>query len=372
METAGFPIPEAERHWVEAAERLAPEFAARAAEHDERATLPIENLRALHAAGLDLAVLPAAHGGADLSYLALGEILGVVAKACPSTACVWMMHLGAAATLVRYGNPAAAAFYAAELAAGRRFANALSEPSGGNLFLFPLQEAVPAGGGHRLDGAKRFVSGCEIADHFLVNAQVGGEPAFFGVPRDDSVRLVPIWDAMGMRATRSQLVELDGALLRAENRCTGIGRTDPNIIALGLPWLSVGVAEAALDATVAHARSRTIPTTGQAIAELQWVEFGVAQAHVRALSARLLAQRAMWLADRRDAGALNAAVEAKLHANEVAKQVAELALKVGGGSGYLRTSPLQRHFRDAQAGALMAFSAEVCQGAIGNRLLSGP
>jgi alkylation response protein AidB-like acyl-CoA dehydrogenase len=61
-----------------------------------------------------------------------------------------------------------------------------------------------------------------------------------------------------------------------------------------------------------------------------------------------------------------AATETKMLANEVAKRAAALAVKVGGGSGYLVSSPIQRIFRDAQAGAIMAysvpFSAEVVGG----------
>ena len=49
--------------------------------------------------------------------------------------------------------------------------------------------------------------------------------------------------------------------------------------------------------------------------------------------------------------------------------MAALGVKVGGGSGYLRTSPIQRHFRDAQAGALMAYSVEVCQDVVGGWVL---
>jgi alkylation response protein AidB-like acyl-CoA dehydrogenase len=360
-----FGIPAHERHFVDAAQQLAPGFAAKAADHDEHATLPIDNLRALHEAGLDLAVMPSEHGGADLSYQSLGEILRIVSKACPSTACIWIMHLGAAQALVRYGP----AFYAEELKAGKRFANALSEPSGGNLFLFPLQRAEPADGGFRLDGAKRFVSGCEIADHFLVNALLDDGPGFFGVPRDETVRMVPIWDSMGMRGTRSQLLDFKQTLLRDENRCDGMNPGDPNIIALGLSWMSVGIAEAALDALVDHAKGRIVPTTGKPVGDLQWVQFDAADAHVKLLSARMLAERSMWLADRRDPETLNAAVEAKLYANQVAKDIAEFGVRVGGGSGYLRTSPIQRHFRDAQAGALMAFSAELCRDNIGKRLL---
>ncbi|MDI2124599.1 acyl-CoA dehydrogenase family protein [Yinghuangia seranimata] len=363
--TSPFAVSGNEQRFVDAARDLAPGFAARAHEHDAEATVPVGNLTALHEAGLDMAAMPEERGGSGLSYQALGEIFRVVGKACPSTACVWMMHLGAAQALVSYGPPV----YAEALRAGKRFANALSEPTGGNLFLMPLQRAEPADGGHVLDGAKRFVSGCEIADHFLVNALLDDGPAFFGVSRDDSVEMVPIWDSMGLRGTRSQLVHFRKTLLRSDNRCRITDPLAPNIIALGLPWLSIGIAEATLDALTDHARSRVVPSTGRPVGDMQWVHFDAADAHVKLLAARTLAERAMWLADHGDPGTLPAAVEAKLYANQVAKDIAEFALRVGGGSGYLRTSPIQRHFRDAQAGALMAFSTEVCRDMIGRQLM---
>ncbi|GAA4988768.1 acyl-CoA dehydrogenase family protein [Yinghuangia aomiensis] len=362
-----FAVPGNDRRFVAAARDLAPQFAARADAHDHEATLPVDNLTALHAAGLDMAAMPEERGGSGMSYQALGEILRIVGKACPATACIWTMHLGAAQALVSFGPPR----YADALRAGERFANALSEPSGGNRFLMPLQHAEPADGGYVLDGAKRFVSGCEIADHFLVNALVDDVPAFFGVDRDDSVEMVPIWDSMGLRGTRSQLLNFRGTLLRAENRAHMVDPLAPNIIGLGLPWLSIGIAEAALDALTDHARTRIVPGTGAPVGAMQWVQFDAADSHVKLLAARTLAERAMWLADRKDPGCLPAAMEAKLYANQVAKEIAEFGLRVGGGSGFLRTSPIQRHFRDAQAGALMAFSVEVCRDMIGKGLMEG-
>lgn len=367
-----FDPPESDQRWLDAARELAPGFAATAAELDDSGELPMENLTALHRAGVDLAVLPAEHGGAGLSHRAFGQVLDVLAQACPSTACIWLMHMGAAQGLVAMSSPESAGFYAGELAAGKRFANALSEPASGNLFLLPQQHATPVDGGFQLTGAKRFVSGCEIADHLLVNALVDGEPAFFGVQPDDTVRFVPIWDSMGLRATRSQLISFDGTVLRADRRCTG-ETSGAFLIPGGLAFLSLGVARAALGALIEHARSRTVPTTGQSIADMQWVRFGAADLAVRLDAATLLAQRSMWLADT-GAGpaAFNSAVAAKLAANQVAKEIADLAVRVGGGSGYLRSSPIQRHFRDAQAGALMAYSVEVCLDVIGAQLLSPP
>ena len=354
--------------WVATATELADDFRKRAAHYDETAELPLDNLRALHDSGLDLAWLPASRGGQALPWVTFGEVLTIIARACPSTATIWLMHLGGAYGLIDMSDEPQAAFFAAELAAGKRFANALSEPTSGNLFLVPLQVAEPSEGGHRLDGAKRFVSGCEIADYLLVNALVDGAPAFFGVEPDDSITFVPIWDSMGLRATRSQLITFNRTLLRADRRCTRPPAA-PNPIPLGLPFLSLGVAQAAFAAARSHARGRIIPTFDAPLSDMQWVRFAAADVHVRLRAATLLARDMTTLADAGDPEYMAAAFEAKLLANEIAKDAAALAVKIGGGSGYLRTSDIQRHFRDAQAGALMAYSAELCQSEIGKRLM---
>lgn len=361
--------PAAEKSWVERVNALAEGFAQRAAELDETAQLPTENLRQLHEAGFDTAWLPQSYGGQGLSWVTFGRVLATVAKACPSTATIWLMHLGAAYGLVHMSSDENAEFFAQELARGKRFANALSEPTGGNLFLMPLQVAQPVDGGFVLDGAKRFVSGCEIADYLLVNALVDEVPAFFGITPDDTLKLVPIWDSVGLRATRSQLITFDGTLLPQARRCIRL-TDEPNPIPIGLPFLSIGVAEAALEALRVHACGRIIPTTGESLSSMQWVQFAAANEHVRLRAATLLAAHTAWLADQRSPLANPTSLEAKLLANEVAKDVAALGVKVGGGSGYLKTSPIQRHFRDAQAGALMAYSAEVCQSEIGKAVMA--
>lgn len=361
--------PAAETPWIERATELAEGFARRAADLDESAQLPVDNLRELYEAGFDTAWLPPNLGGQGLSWLTFGRALATFAKACPSTATIWLMHVGAAYGLIHMSDESNSEFFARELADGKRFANALSEPTGGNLFLMPLQVAQPTGGGFVLDGAKRFVSGCEIADYVLVNALVGDIPAFFGISPDATFKTVPIWDSMGMRATRSQLLTFEGTLLPESRRCTRF-TDEPNPIPMGLPFLSIGVAEAALDALSRHARSRVIPTTGQPLADMQWVQFAAASEHVRLKAATLLAAHTTWLADQRSPLVNPSSLEAKLLANEVAKDVAALGVKVGGGSGYLKGSPIQRHFRDAQAGALMAYSVEVCQSEIGKALLA--
>ncbi|RSN60506.1 acyl-CoA dehydrogenase [Amycolatopsis sp. WAC 04182] len=367
--THPFAPPDHEQHWIAAAAELAHEFAKSAAERDSTGALPVENLRALHGAGIDAALVPTAFGGQGLSYRSYGTIVRTLSAACPSTACIWVMHIGAAIGLIEMSSPDMAKFWADELIGGARFANALSEPSSGNLFLQPLQHAEPADGGYRLSGAKRFSSGCEVADHFLVNALVDDRPTFFGLDTDPTMTFVPIWDTMGLRASRSQLIEFAGTLLPEDRRCPPSTGPRPNHIGAGLPFLSLGIADAALTTLTIHARTRTIPTTGDPLAGMQWVRFAVGDVASRLEAAAMYAQHMTWLADQIDPGFLPATMHAKLLANSIARDVADLGVRVGGGSGYIR-GDTERAFRDAQAGWLMAYSGEICQDTIGASILS--
>ncbi len=80
---------------------------------------------------------------------------------------------------------------------------------------------------------------------------------------------------------------------------------------------------------------------GRALAHQQWVQHAVADAQIKLLYL----------------------------ANKIAVEVAQLGVRIGGGSGYLKTSRIQRHLRDAEAGQLMAYSTEVLAGEIGREVL---
>ncbi|MET0590747.1 MAG: acyl-CoA dehydrogenase family protein, partial [Naasia sp.] len=355
-------VPEAEQHWIDAVQELAVGFAATVADDDKSGELPLTHLRALAASGLDVAFLPREHGGEGLSYATLGNVVRIIAAAHPAVAAVWLMHIGAAHALVTLSPPDAAAFFAAELPAGKRFSNALSEPAGGNFFLASQQDVPAVEGGWSFTGRKMFVSGAEAADHFFLNVRVDGHPAFFGVTADDTVSLPPIDQTSGMRSTRSRGIAFAGTHLSAERLCSPPPADYANLISVAFAFLSIGIAESALDALAAYAVGRPVaPGSSETLADTQWVkmETGAVWAEVRA--ARLLAEQTLWLADRRDPQAMSCAAEAKMLANEVAKRAAAVAVKVGGGSGYLERSPIQRIFRDAQAGAIMAYNVPFSQ-----------
>ena len=365
--TVPFGPTSADRALLDRVAALAEGFAVDAAGYDERAEIPVANLDALRDAGVTRAILPAALGGDGIGYQGFGELVRLVAKGDPSTATILTMHSGAGVGLAELTRDTLGAFFADELLAGKRFANALSEPTSGNRFLNPQQEARPVDGGWALDGTKRFVSGSEIADYLLVNALVDGEPVFFGVVPDETLTIIPIWDTLGLRATRSQLLAFDGTVLRREYRGRPSRPGDFAIIPAGLPAISLGIADAALDALIAHARSRVI--LGAPLTHQQWVQHEVAEVQSRLAAVEAFFQRALWRADNADPAFFADLARAKYLANKIAVEVAQLAVRIGGAAGYLRSSPIQRHLRDAEAGQLMAYSTEVLAGEIGKQVL---
>lgn len=365
--TSLYDLPQREQQLLDQIGELATGFEAEAAGYDDRAEIAVGNLTALHDAGLDEAVLPAHLGGTGLSYQAFGETVRILAAADPSTATIVTMHSGAAVGLAELTRDTLGTFFADELLAGKRFANALSEPTSGNRFLNPQQAAEPAEGGWTLDGTKRFVSGSEIADYLLVNALVDDAPTFFGVIPDETVSIIPIWDTLGLRATRSQLLSFDKTLLRTENRGRGPRPGDFAAVPAGLPAISLGIADAALDALVNHAKNRAI--LGKPLSHQQWVQHEVADAQSRLEAVHAFFQRTLAQADAGRPEFFPNLSRSKYLANKIAVDVAQLGVRVGGASGYLKQSPIQRHLRNAQAGQLMAYSTEVLATEIGKEVL---
>jgi alkylation response protein AidB-like acyl-CoA dehydrogenase len=351
-----------EAELLKEAERLGALLESRAAEHDREGTFPVEGVEALVRSPLNTMLLH------KPSWLTFGRVVALLARANPSFATAWLMHQGTAVSFFALPEPALVERFHQEFRAGAWFGNALSEPTSGNLYLMPQQHARRVEGGWRLSGAKRFVSGCDQARYLITNAVCDGQPAFFLIDKDDSIRVEDIWDSLGMRATRSQLLHLQDTLL-PESRRLRLDPTQPNPIAVGLPWISLGIAEAALAFALDYARERRLPPEGRPLADLQWIQFSVADMSTRLEAARSLAWRTALATDQGEPDAFTLQLRAKLTANEAAIAISTAALELAGGSGYLRSLPIERYVRDALSGPLMAWSSAVIRDFLGKHLL---
>jgi alkylation response protein AidB-like acyl-CoA dehydrogenase len=232
------------------------------------------------------------------------------------------------------------------------------------------------GDGFHVKGAKTFVSGAGHADAYLVAARNTADPdqiSQFLVPADAAgVTVEPTWDSMGMRATGSHDLHLDatvpeGALLGGvEGLALWLAQLMPHWLVASYSAVYVGVAQASIDAAVAHLTERKL--TG-----LPAVRARIGRADAAVASTRLAVREAARRVTE-DPGTpeTNRWVwRAKLLAGDTAAEVAASMLAAAGTSATRRGNALERIFRDARCGALQPATSDVCADWLGVAALGG-
>jgi alkylation response protein AidB-like acyl-CoA dehydrogenase len=360
-----------------ARERVAPQAAA----VDRQRSFPEMSMRALaDAGGLGLLV-PESAGGAGGGLRALVEACEAVGSACASSGMVFLMHSVTAATIALGGGERADQ-YLEEMAIGRSLGTlAFSERGTGAHFYAPELTAARENGGVRITGRKSFVTSGGHADLYLVLVRGGdaeGEGLdCYAVTGADGIVFEGEWDGLGMAGNSSVAAQLDCVVDDAARIGEGGAGQDlvftvvaPFFLA-GLAAVNVGIAAAALAAATEHAATRRY-ADGGSLAEIQSIQHALADMDMRVRSARLVVHDAARLGDAGDEAALVALMESKVVATDAAASVTQTALEVCGGQGYTRALPIERHLRDARAGAVMAPTNGVLRNWIGKALAGLP
>ena len=367
------------RALVATAERLAEDFAVRAAAHDRDGSYPFDSIDSLRHAGYFAAPVPEELGGLGVS--AVHDVIvasGRLARGDASVAIGVNMHLVVVLSLARRWRMARAAGNARR---ERAFAGSLRRIASDGIVMAaamsergqdltrPVTEAVRTDGGWRIDGHKIFCTMAPAATILLTSVRFADDDgveryAYVEIPADSpGVRINDDWDALGMRASGSHSVTFDGVELPAAALRGGFptGRPVPYLernLPSGLfhASASLGIAEAAF----ARA-ARPDRINGDARAPML-----VAESAIDLTASRATISRAAALIDEHHAAnptadgtdeeitALFAEGQAaKTFVNEAATRVVDRALALSGGAGYLNGSPLARAYRDVRAGAFM-------------------
>ncbi len=360
--------------------QVAGAFSERAEENDRLARFPAENFADLARAGLLSLAVPLELGGRGGDYLAFSLAAEEIARGDASTCLCFTMHCaGVAASLA--GDDDQRRRTTERLADGAIFTVVFTESGSGTHFMEPQMSATRVDGGYLLNGSKSFATSAGAAEVVVVNAVVDGTPEgaftlFMVDPKaNPGIEVTGRWDAMGMRANDSRSLVFTDAFVAAADRIgpegggkdVVLGR--PNFIALGLAATSVGIARAALDMAVEHATARVIEPANEPIARYQSIQFLVAEMAIVTNAMRLMVMRAALTADRDPEAAGAVMTEAKAFCNENGFAVANKALQVVGGRGYVRGHTAERLVRDARAGDLMALTAQQCREVVGRRVL---
>jgi alkylation response protein AidB-like acyl-CoA dehydrogenase len=338
--------------WVQAAEALGERFAGRATGHDENDTFVEENYNELRQNGFLAAAVPAELGGGGATHGELCDMLRTIAHHCSSTALALSMHTHLVATAAwrwRHQNAPVEALL-------RRVASEqiVLVSSGGSDWLPSGGRAERADGGFRITARKRFSSGAP-AGTLLMTSAVYDDPAagptvlHFGVPLGaPGVSVEQTWRAMGMRATGSNDIVLDGVLVpdsgivlrRPQGKWHPLYHTI-SMIAFPLIYaVYVGVAEAARGAVLEALRGR--PADRDLLALVGAME--------NDLTAAQLALRHMidTAAGQPGPQTTNAIFIARALAGKAAIATVEAAMEAVGGGSFYRALGLERLFRDVQ------------------------
>jgi len=358
---------QSEPDYVIRAEALAEDFSVRAGEHDRAGSFPFENFRELSEAGLLSLTVPAAFGGAGAGARYTARVLGIVGKACPSTALVLSMHY--INHLVMARSPTWPVRLSRKLAhesvEGLALINALRvEPELGS----PARGGLPATiarrteTGWRLSGHKIYSTGSPILKWYLVWARTDeAEPRVgqFLVPAGlPGTRIVETWDHHGLRASGSHDVIFDDVVIPLDAEVDVRKPADwraPDSAQATVQTIFVaaiydGVARAARDWLVTFLNTRVPANLGAPLATLPRAQeiLGGIEARL-SVNARLIDS----FASDFDAGLPTSTIESniiKLTVTNNAAAAVEDAMSLTSNHGLSRKNPLERHYRDVLCG----------------------
>jgi alkylation response protein AidB-like acyl-CoA dehydrogenase len=359
------------------------EIAALAADVDRDGRFPAEALDLLADAGLLSLGIPESRGGMGGGPVEFVSAVERLAAACASTAMVYVMHVTAAQTLLAGlgdGEDGPKGDALTEIARGEHLSTlAYSEKGSRGHFWAQVSRAVPADGGVVLDADKTYATSAEHADSFVtaVGAPGSDDPTtteLYLLPSDSPGIERPFgFDGLGLRGNESGPLRLRGVRAAHDRRLGQPGSGFSLMMGATLPWFSlgsaassVGIAGAALDAAAIHASSTRLDYLGgTSLAEMSTVRAHLAAAKIRHLQARAhVLDVAMQVADGDPAAELGV-LAVKAGAADMALEVTEAALRVGGGAAYSRRLPIERHFRDARAASVMGPSTDVLHDFVG-------
>ena len=379
-----FHISEAQRELQQRARGLAAEFATRAAQHDREASDPLENYAALRAAGFYGLNVPSELGGAGIGLLGWSLAAEELAQGCASTALSFNMHLSVVGPVLESPLvPRATKERLAKMVVheGKLIGGNFSEPTTSGIVgtAVPLTRARRVDGGYRITGRKAFASMIAAADYVMVLAypDEATSPAagmlLLVPPEAPGRRVDKVWDALGMRATRSDSMVLedcfvpDDALLVRADDIVPFRREGANWFWGSYTPVYLGVAVAAYRAIVEIVKGRTPPGFSQPLAYHPDVRRQVAEMSVELEAARRLIHYSAWLCDAEGPtpAALAALYRAKYFTGEAVTRVTRTAMTLGGAHALLKTSPLERFFRDGAVAPVQFPPRDYCLSSLG-------
>lgn len=365
-----FELSDEQREFQQAARAFAEgELAPHAAHWDAESIFPVETIAKAGEMGFCGLYTPQRWGGLGLSRQDAAIVFEELAGGCTSTTAYITIHNMATWMLSRWGQEALRDAWVPALAAGQKLASyCLTEPQSGSDAASLRTKAVRDGDFYVLDGTKAFISGAGQTDMLIVMARTGGEGAAgisaFAVPANlPGIVYGKKEEKMGWNSQPTRIISFDqvkvpvGNLLGAEGEGFAIAMKGIDGGRINIAVCSVGTAQAALTRAQAYMKERT--QFGRELAQFQALQFKLADMLTELVAARQMVRLAAWKLDQESPDATAYCAMAKRFATDVGFNVANDALQLHGGYGYIREYPLERHVRDTRVHQILEGTNEI-------------
>jgi butyryl-CoA dehydrogenase len=336
---------------------------------DSEETFASAELRKLGDLGCCGMLIPESWGGAGADTISYVLMLEEVARVDAAMA-VALSVTNSLAALAVYGTDAQRQKYLSRLAHGEILgAFCLTEPQAGSDTAAIAMSATRHGNTYRLNGTKSWVTNGGEAALYIVFAKTDalagarGVTAFLVEPSFPGFRVARYEDKMGLRTSRSAEITFTDCEVPEGNRLGEEGQGLKIALELldggrvGIAAQAVGIAQGALEASVAYAKQRR--AFGKTIGDFQAIQWMLADMQTEIEAARALVHNAAWL---RDTGARRigpTASRAKLYAGEMVNRVVYKAVQIHGSLGYSRESDVERMYRDARVITIYEGTSEI-------------
>ncbi|WP_210365964.1 acyl-CoA dehydrogenase [Bacillus sp. REN3] len=335
------------------------EVAPGAIERDRTKEFPAEIFRKLGELGMLGLPFPEEYGGAGADTVSFAIVTEELSKACASTGITYSAHISlGGAPINLFGTEEQKQKYLTPICTGESLgAFGLTEPNAGSDAGGTQTTAVEDNGEFVINGSKCFITNASYAKHLALTAITGEkdgikEISAVIVPTDaPGFTVIDNYEKMGLNASNTTELVLDDVRVPVEHLLGKKGEGFKQFLItldggrIGIGAMAVGVAQAAYEKALQYAQERK--QFGKPISKFQAIQFKLADMAMKIELARNMVYKAAWLKDQGRPFSKEASM-CKLYASEIAMEVADQAVQVHGGYGYMKEYEVERYMRDAK------------------------
>jgi len=382
-----YPLDSEATAYQQTAQSIASEVTApAAAEVDAAARFPAESVAVLGERGLLGLCTPSEFGGQGQPPAVFAAVVEELARACGSTAMIYVMHIVASQALVASTSLTEKDALLRDVSAGRHLTTlAFSERGSRSQFWAPVSTFRQNGEHLHTTASKSWVTSANHAQSIVSSTQMAGAES----PMQSTLYLLRLpgggvsisggFDGLGLRGNDSAPVELSDVAVHEGDMLTAQGEGAAMMLEVVLPWFAVGTSAmanglclAATGSTAKHLQASSFAHDGSRLCDLPNLRARLAEMNGRTEQSRAMLGCALRSMQTPDEQTPLLVLQARMAALEAAVDVTDLAMKACGGAAFSKHLGVERLFRDARAGWVMAPTVDHLRDFVGRALVGMP